>query len=195
MAEKTTMYHTAIDHDGTLCDKPHKNNTWRRMFKTGLKPQPKVVEGILFLQSQPDVNVAGIYTARPRLLHKRQTRRQLDRWGIPIDRVVHTANSSRKKVKAVLLDIKDARKDGKDVRGILIDDSEEKIVKATKRIIERDPVLGPLAEKAFTIVIFDSKRPDRTQQPVKRTSPHVVHLPSWAKQDTNRMLDEIRKRA
>lgn len=192
-AEKVT-YLTAVDCDGPIAETPKRTDWGRRFSKLGLKPRHDAIEGISFLQSQPDVNLAGIYTARPGILHKEQTRRQLKRWGIPVDRVVHTSNSSLKKVKIFLSEVHKARQEDENVQGVLIDDNEARIVNATQRIIAKDPVLGPVAQEALTIVVFDSQKTgeQRTGGADCTIGPRVIYMKDWSKKHRENAFREIR---
>lgn len=88
-----------IDYDGVVIKKAKNWELPRRMSKMGLPNRPGVVEAINALSMEPDVDVLGVYTARPEWMRRRQTANQIRRRGIPAETVTHTTNSPKAKIK------------------------------------------------------------------------------------------------
>ena len=170
-----------------------------------------VVEGVNFLRKQPDVDLLGVYTVRPQWLREGQTRRQVERRGFPVERIVHTTNSPVDKVRQLLYDsvgfgsgpypstgkvepfqiplsVEDIVAKGLR-RVILIDDSSDKIIEAAKQLYDEDPSLRPLLER-FTHIAFNPKQPEKLEGLIIPRKIHVVTMRDWS--DIGNAMKEIR---
>lgn len=188
-----------IDYDGVVVRKYPKRNP-RNWVKGRFVPVlDGAVEEMGRLNGQTDVDVLGFYTVRPEWFRGGQTRKQIGKKNIPVERVVHTANSYKAKVEALLLDaagVKQGDMLGRsfvpaDVRAIVvIDDRPEKIVVGAEELAEEKPHLQPLMTK-LTLAAFEPKQPERVRQLAVPGIIRVVLMEDgWA--STRQMLEEVR---
>lgn len=202
MVEGNSRIKIGIDYDGVVIKKASSWDIPRRASKMGLPNLPGAIEGIDYLQSQQDVDVMGVYTVRPEWLRKRQTDRQIRRRQIPLEKVTHTTNSPKEKIKALLMDSLEGfrpreisvreveeeliRRIGKIV---LVDDSIQKVVDGAKELLWEHPAFIPLL-KRFVLVAFNPKQPEKLQGMIVPGVVHIVSMRSW--NDVRGVLNNIR---
>lgn len=187
-----------IDFDGVIV-KLATGLDPRRALKAFLPNIPEVIEQINFLKNQDGVDVLGIYTTRPNWLRGWQTAFHIRKTGIPVERVVYTANSHQNKIKALLLDAAGLDKDSLTVdkaqiaarnmgEVVLIDDSILKAINGARKLYKL-PEMRPLIER-LTLVAFNVNQ-KKVSEAVSDNDPfRVIFMRGWA--DTQQMLDKIR---
>lgn len=185
-----------IDYDGVIVKKAKGWDLPRRASKMGLPNLPGAIEGIDALRTAEDVDIMGVYTVRPEWLRRGQTDRQIRRRGLPIEKVTHTTNSSKEKIKALLYDAtqhatnNDRAEDFTlDFQVVLIDDSVEKIVAGARQLYKENPNYRNLLRR-FTLAAFNSRQQEQLKGMIVPNVVHVVTMQNWS--DVGRMLDTVR---
>ncbi len=206
MAEQKNKF--GIDYDGVVVKKYPKYNprNWvkgsRGLF--GLPLLPGAKEGLTYLTQQSDSEILGFYTIRPESARGNTTRKQIEREGLPVERVVHTASSYRDKIVALLLDAVEAdspalRMGGSVLRSylrlsgarriVLVDDNETKVVQAAQQLHDEYPSFHPLLER-FVLASFNPRHTNSLEGTIITGVVHVVRIQSWAEAPS--MLEEVR---
>jgi hypothetical protein len=192
----------ALDMDGPVVDLPPSHDVVRRSFKIWLPATKGAAEGIQYLTEQPDVDLLGIFTKRSRLITQRQTEKQLERFAIPVpvEKVVYTANSSVRKLKAFYLAVAGPEIEvfkGKIVcpenvgQIVLYDDSYRSIIEASKKLAREEPHFS-LLQKVFTLVAFNSRQPEKLKRESIPGVVHIVTMQDWTENEI--ALTNVRKR-
>lgn len=199
MKERVTR--VAIDWDGVVVEKKgvmHPKN-WAKL---GLAPQPGVQEGIILLTGEPDIQIMGIYTARPNWFRGQQTRRQREKFKIPVSDIFHIKGHYAAKVSKVLEDaaLNESRLSSEltppeDLaRIVLIDDNQAKILASVEKLKD-NPRYTRMLNK-LTIVTF-APNSENVKEGIlyEGLSLQLISLQSWDKEDVKKMLAEVRTQA
>ncbi|MFH1826992.1 MAG: hypothetical protein ABH812_00985 [bacterium] len=211
MSVERAPIQVGIDYDGVFIEKAKSHDIFRRATKFALPSLPGVVEGVNFLRRQPDVNVFGVYTVRPEWLREGQTKRQVLKRDYPVERIVHTTNSPKDKIRQLLFASvgfdkvassqtfddsylherlqRRAERFGLK-RIILIDDSTQKIVDATKQLYDEEPEIRPLLER-FTHIAFNPKQPGQFEGLIIPGVIHVITMRNWS--EIRKVTEQIRQ--
>ncbi len=191
-----------LDYDGVIINSAYDYHVFKTESKMDRQKSEGIFEGIKILKEEPDVEILGVYTARPQWLRRNQTHHQLKELSIPINTVTHAAFSFKNKIEKLLLNASGFSKDNlsnneifcpKEIKQIvLIDDDVSRVITAARKLTKEKPFLRPLMEK-FTLVAFNSKQSEEQKGLIIPGIIHVTMMRNWS--DIKNMLGEIRKLA
>lgn len=187
-----TVRKIGIDYDGTLIRKAPSYDFLRRFTKRGLPTIPGCQEALIEIGQTPGLEVLGLYTVRPEWLRGRQTRQDVARRGLPIEKIFHTANSPKQKVERLLLDslgIPTEQGLLRDDAGlyvpdpnvqavILVDDSFEKVIQGARELAQEKPEFKNLL-MLFTLFAFNQNQDEALKGEIITGVVNVVRVKQW----------------